>query len=117
MPTVQPHEYANNSTAMGMTFDPFPDTMAYETLSRARLAPVMFLFERKGSVRISLDEADDLDAKWERVVDVALNAGAEDFENDEPSEGVVEVEVSAAFMSIEVNLSDKYPSSNAIQRP
>ncbi|KAI0818830.1 YebC-like protein [Irpex lacteus] len=70
----------------------FPDTMAYETLSRARLAPVMFLFERKGSVRVSLDEADDLDAKLERVVDVALNAGAEDFENDEPSEGVVEVE-------------------------
>jgi transcriptional/translational regulatory protein YebC/TACO1 len=53
----------------------------------------MFLFERKGSVRISLDEADDLDTRLERVVDAAFNAGAEDFEHDEPSEGTVEVEV------------------------
>ena len=63
------------------------------TAGSARLAPVMFLFERKGSIRISLDEADDLDARLERVVDVAFSAGAEDFESDEASEGAVEVEV------------------------
>ncbi|KAI0085465.1 YebC-like protein [Irpex rosettiformis] len=69
-------------------------TQIREQLNRnnARLAPVMFLFERKGIVRISLDEADDFDAKLERVADAALDAGAEDFENDEPSEGIVEVE-------------------------
>ena len=53
----------------------------------------MFLFERKGAVRIALDEGDDLDAKIERVADAALDAGAEDFETDEPSDGTVEIEV------------------------
>ncbi|KAI0687187.1 YebC-like protein [Cytidiella melzeri] len=69
-------------------------TRIREQLNRhgARLAPVMFLFQRKGSVCISLEQADDLDVKLERVVDTALSAGAEDFENDEPSEGMVEVE-------------------------
>ena len=44
-------------------------------------------------MRIALDEGDDLDAKIERVADAALDAGAEDFETDEPSDGTVEVEV------------------------
>lgn len=69
-------------------------TRIRERLNRhgARLAPVMFLFERKGLVRVNLDETADVDAQLERVVDAAFEAGAADFENDPPSDGVVEVE-------------------------
>ncbi|KAI0340646.1 YebC-like protein [Trametopsis cervina] len=69
-------------------------TRVREKLNRggARLAPVMFLFERKGAVRVSLDETDDLDVRLEKLVDTALEAGVEDFESDKPEDGIAEVE-------------------------
>ncbi|KIP04781.1 hypothetical protein PHLGIDRAFT_180046 [Phlebiopsis gigantea 11061_1 CR5-6] len=68
-----------------------------ETLGRqgAHFAPVAFLFHRKGSVRVAVEQGDDLDERLETLINAALEAGAEDFEQlDAPeSEGVVEMEV------------------------
>lgn len=67
-----------------------------ETLGRqgAHFAPVAFLFHRKGSVRVAVEQGDDLDERLETLINAALEAGAEDFEQlDAPeSEGVVEME-------------------------
>lgn len=53
----------------------------------SRFAPVGFLFERKGLVRVSLDKTvlEDIDSEMERVFDVGLKMDVEDF-NDRPSE-------------------------------
>lgn len=61
----------------------------------AHFAPVAFLFHRKGSVRVAVEQGDDLDERLETLINAALEAGAEDFEQlDAPeSEGVVEMEV------------------------
>ena len=42
---------------------------------------------------MSLDLGDDLDARLEKVIETALEADAEDFEQDDPEDGVVELEV------------------------
>ena len=60
---------------------------------RGRLAPVAFLFEKRGLVRVALEQTDDLDAKVDQLVEAAMDADAEDFEQDEPDDGIVEVEV------------------------
>ncbi|KII85141.1 hypothetical protein PLICRDRAFT_166690 [Plicaturopsis crispa FD-325 SS-3] len=49
----------------------------------ARLAPVGFLFTRRGYVNVSLDKGDDRDARTERLIEAALESGAEDFEEAE----------------------------------
>ncbi|KAI0797754.1 YebC-like protein [Abortiporus biennis] len=61
----------------------------------ARLGSVSYLFDRKGSVKILLAKGDDLDARLERIVEVAFEAEAEDFEQTEPenSESADAVEV------------------------
>lgn len=64
----------------------------------ARLAPVGFLFERKGSVRVSLDREEKLEDKLEHLVEAAFDANAEDFERDDSSGDTVEVEVRLDLM-------------------
>lgn len=61
----------------------------------ARFAPVAFLFHRKGAVRVAVEHGAGLDARLEGLIEAALEAGAEDFEQHDPaeSEGVVEMEV------------------------
>ncbi|KAJ3553456.1 hypothetical protein NM688_g3602 [Phlebia brevispora] len=66
-----------------------------ETLTKhgARLAPVSFLFQKKGVVRVAVEEGDDFDARLERLIDTALNARAEDFDLEgEPENGLKEIE-------------------------
>ena len=58
---------------------------------RGRLAPVAFLFEKRGLVRVALEQTDDLDVKVDQLVEAAMDADAEDFEQDEPDDGIVEV--------------------------
>lgn len=57
------------------------------------MAPVAFLFKRRGIVIVSIEQGDDFDARIERLIEAALEAEAEDFEQNEPEDGVVEVEV------------------------
>ncbi|KAJ3479691.1 hypothetical protein NLI96_g8884 [Meripilus lineatus] len=57
----------------------------------ARFAPVGFLFERKGSVRVSLQRGEDYSERLERLIETALEADAEDFEESDSGD-VVEVE-------------------------
>ncbi len=75
-------------------------------MRRAHVTPVAFLFQRKGAVRVAIQEGDDFDARLERLVDTALTAEAEDFEQDEPDEGSMEVEVMLQL------LLRPYPSFN-----
>ncbi|EKM55731.1 uncharacterized protein PHACADRAFT_95157, partial [Phanerochaete carnosa HHB-10118-sp] len=58
----------------------------------ARLTPVAFMFSRHGSVRVAIAEGEDFDARLERLVEAAFEADAEDFEQNEPSEGVVGID-------------------------
>ena len=44
-----------------------------------RMANVMFLFKREGRVRVALDAAADMEARMERLAEIALDAGAEAF--------------------------------------
>ena len=58
------------------------------------MAPVSFLFQKKGVVRVAVEEGDDFDARLERLIDTALNARAEDFDLEgEPENGLKEIEV------------------------
>ncbi|KAA1471251.1 YebC-like protein [Dentipellis sp. KUC8613] len=60
----------------------------------ARFATVGFMFQRQGCVRVALQKGDDYDARMEKLIDVALAAEAEDFEEQTPTDetGVVEME-------------------------
>lgn len=51
------------------------------------------MFQRQGIVRVSLEQGEDFSARLERLIETALEAEAEDFEQREPSEGAVEIEV------------------------
>ena len=42
---------------------------------------------------MTLEQGEDFDARLERLVETALEAEAEDFEQDEPEDGTVEIEV------------------------
>lgn len=57
------------------------------------MAPVAFMFQRQGVVRVAVEQGEDFDQRLENVIEKALEAEAEDFEQDEPSDGVVEIEV------------------------
>ncbi|KAF7789556.1 hypothetical protein EIP86_000502 [Pleurotus ostreatoroseus] len=65
-----------------------------DTLAKhgGRIAPVMYLFQRRGVVRVSIEEGPDFDERLDRLIDTALKADAEDFEQDESEVGVVEIE-------------------------
>lgn len=51
------------------------------------------MFQRQGIVRVALEQGEDFDERLEKLIETALEAGAEDFEQLEPSEGTVEIEV------------------------
>ncbi|KAI0319826.1 YebC-like protein [Amylostereum chailletii] len=59
----------------------------------ARLAAAGFLFERKGCVRVVVDKTEDFERRLETVIETALAAEAEDFEEQNVTEDAVEVEV------------------------
>lgn len=46
----------------------------------ARAAPVKFMFQRKGRISIPLDTVKDEPAFLDKLVEVALEAGADDFD-------------------------------------
>ncbi|TFK84324.1 YebC-like protein [Polyporus arcularius HHB13444] len=52
-----------------------------------RMADVKFLFKREGRVKVALDAGDDIDARLEKLVEVALDADAEDFETEDIEDG------------------------------
>ncbi|KAI0362706.1 YebC-like protein, partial [Trametes cingulata] len=58
----------------------------------ARLADVKFLFRREGRVKVALEAGDDLEARLEKLVEVALDADAEDFETEDLPDGTRTVE-------------------------
>ncbi|KDQ59465.1 hypothetical protein JAAARDRAFT_127346 [Jaapia argillacea MUCL 33604] len=62
------------------------------TENNARFAPVGFLFQRKGSVRVVLDPSSDTD----QLIEAALEAGAEDFEEGESTDQGLEFELTCA---------------------
>ncbi len=57
------------------------------------MADVKFLFKREGRVKVALDAGDDIDARLEKLVEVALDADAEDFETEDIEDGRRTVEV------------------------
>ena len=57
------------------------------------MAPCAFMFNRQGSVKVALEQGDDFDARLEKLVETAFEAEAEDFEQHDASDGVVEIEV------------------------
>lgn len=63
-----------------------------ELLSKngARISPVSFLFEKKGSITLT---PNDEEAGYEHLFDVAVEAGAEDVKEIEGEDGSVEFEV------------------------
>jgi len=52
----------------------------------ARFAPVTFMFQKKGRVRVALDAGSDP----EQLIETALEAGAEDFETVDVPENTIE---------------------------
>ena len=62
----------------------------------ARMAEVKFLFRREGRVKVALEPGDDLEANLEKLVDIALDADAEDFESEDLPDGTRAVEVRGA---------------------
>ncbi|KAH8107157.1 YebC-like protein [Cristinia sonorae] len=59
----------------------------------ARPAPVAFMFERKGCVRVALQKGEDFDLRLERLIDTALEAEAEDFDQTDSENSLNTVEV------------------------
>ncbi|KAI0371737.1 YebC-like protein [Pilatotrama ljubarskyi] len=66
----------------------------------ARLADVKFLFRREGRVKVALEPGDDLEARLEKVVEVALDADAEDFETEDLPDGTRTVEFKCPHTSL-----------------
>ena len=58
------------------------------------MADVKFLFKREGRVKVALDAGDDVEARLERLVEVALDADAEDFDTEDLPDGSRTVEAS-----------------------
>ncbi|KAF8630070.1 hypothetical protein AX15_003127 [Amanita polypyramis BW_CC] len=63
------------------------------TTHNARFAPVKFMFTRRGKVRLRIEQRVDLEKCIEKVVDAALESGAEDFEQISSDQGITEIEL------------------------
>jgi len=61
---------------------------------RARIAPVGFMFQRNGRVKLLLEKDSQFDEMLEKAVEIAVDNGSEDFETYSVGEGQEEVEVS-----------------------
>ncbi|KAJ7098118.1 DUF28-domain-containing protein [Mycena belliarum] len=67
----------------------------------ARLAPVRFMFDRKGVVKVlSSKEHDDHEARLEALIETALNNGAEDLDELGSSDTEVEMQFTCAPESL-----------------
>ncbi|KAI0781183.1 YebC-like protein [Trametes elegans] len=66
----------------------------------ARMADVKFLFRREGRVKVALEPGDDIDARLEKLVEVALDADAEDFESEDLPDGARAVEFKCPHTSL-----------------
>ncbi|KAH9951357.1 YebC-like protein [Amylocystis lapponica] len=60
-------------------------------LHSARFADVAFLFQRKGCVRVLLAAGADLDERVERLVEAAIDAEADDYDQADPADDAVEM--------------------------
>ena len=60
------------------------------------MADVKFLFKREGRVKVALSAGEDIEARLEKLVDVALDADAEDFEAEDQEDGTRHIEVCSA---------------------
>ena len=54
------------------------------------MAAVMFLFKREGRVKVALEPGEDIESRLERLVEVALDAEAEDFDSEDEDDGTEE---------------------------
>lgn len=63
------------------------------TWHSAQFASVAFQFQRKGYVKVALDKGDDFHDRMERLIETALEASAEDFEELNSTDGSAEIEV------------------------
>ncbi|KAI0336276.1 YebC-like protein, partial [Cubamyces sp. BRFM 1775] len=66
----------------------------------ARLADVKYLFRREGRVKVALDPGEDVEARLEKLVEVALDADAEDFESEDLPDGTRSVEFKCPHTSL-----------------
>ncbi|KAI0637222.1 YebC-like protein, partial [Trametes polyzona] len=66
----------------------------------ARMADVKFLFRREGRVKVALEAGDDIEARLEKLVEVALDADAEDFESEDQPDGSRTVEFKCPHTSL-----------------
>ncbi|KAH9853988.1 YebC-like protein [Lenzites betulinus] len=66
----------------------------------ARMADVKFLFRREGRVKVALEPGDGLEANLEKLVDIALDADAEDFESEDLPDGTRAVEFKCPHTSL-----------------
>ena len=57
------------------------------------MADVKFLFKREGRVNVALDAGDDIETRLENLVEIALDADAEDFETVDQDDGSRHIEV------------------------
>ena len=57
------------------------------------MAAVMFLFKREGRVKVALEPGEDIESRLERLVEVALDAEAEDFDSEDEDDGSRTIEV------------------------
>jgi len=62
------------------------------TAHSARFAPVKYMFTRKGCVRVRLEKGSDAGSHIDQVLDVAVECGVEDFEQDLSDQDAVEIE-------------------------
>jgi len=62
----------------------------------ARFATVMFMFHRRGRVRVALSEQDVTDGGVDKLFDEAIAAGAEDFDQVPGTGKGVEIEIMCA---------------------
>ncbi|EED84169.1 predicted protein [Postia placenta Mad-698-R] len=58
----------------------------------ARIAPVKFMFSRKGSVKVALDKQDGFENKLDSLIEHMLDSGAEDFKETAANDTEVEME-------------------------
>lgn len=73
--------------------------LAYVLFS-GRMADVKFLFKREGRVNVVLDGGDDVEDRLEKLVEVALDADAEDFESEDLPDGSRTVEVCSNVITV-----------------
>ena len=81
------------------------------------MADVKFLFKREGRVKVALGAGEDIEARLEKLVDVALDADAEDFEAEDQEDGTRHIEVCSACCILRPTDVNHSNSSSARSHP